>query len=139
MPLDASPHGSVVLVHGLDSPDDDQNEGIKTWTAEDGTVWPRDLLPSYMPGARVLCYEYNGSIKGTTSIAGIRDNALALLRRLEEHRPRGVKDGRPIIFVGHSLGGVMYVPVVSADKPVLTCNKYQAGKVALFTARGCCC
>lgn len=100
----------MVLVHGLDSLYSNGEEGrIKTWTAEDGTVWPGDMLPRNMPKARVLCYEYNGSIKGTTSIAGIRDHASDLLQCLSKLRRRGVQDQRPIIFVGHSLGGVMYV------------------------------
>jgi len=102
--------GSVVLVHGLDSLYGDEEAGtVKTWTAEDGTVWPCDMLPGYIPEARVLCFEYNGSIKGTTSVAGIRDHASDLLQCLGELRRPGVQDERPIIFVGHSLGGVMYV------------------------------
>ncbi len=71
------------------------------------------MLPKRMPEARVLCYEYNGSIKGTTSIAGIWEHALTLLQRLNELRRCGVKDQRPIIFVGHSLGGVMCVTIAT--------------------------
>jgi hypothetical protein len=93
----------------------DDQDGTKTWTAEDGIVWPRDLLPRYMPEVRVLCYQYNGSIKGTTSVAGTRDHAIVLLQRLEEDRRGTVELARPFIFVGHSLGGVMYVPGRTPD------------------------
>ena len=72
-------------------------------------MWPRDMLPKCMPNARVLCYEYNGSIKGTTSIAGIWEHANTLLQCLDKLRPGEAQRHRPIIFVGHNLGGVMWV------------------------------
>lgn len=115
----------MVLVHGFDAVDDRQRGCIKTWTAEDGTVWPRDLLPARMPEARVLCYEYNGSIKGTTSTAGTRDHAISLLQQLEYYRERKADGSKPIIFVGHSLGGVMSVSVIAECRSiVLTCMQY---------------
>lgn len=98
-----------MLVHGLDSLGKDQHDDLKTWTAEDGTVWPRVLLPRCVPEARVLCYQYNGSIKGTTSTTGMRDHAEGLLQRLSLKRGHGIEASRPIIWVGHSLGGLMYV------------------------------
>ncbi|KLU88847.1 hypothetical protein MAPG_07830 [Magnaporthiopsis poae ATCC 64411] len=104
------PDVDVVLVHGLDSvQDDDNGNRIKTWTAEDGTVWPRDLLPEFVPNIRALCYQYYGSIQGTTSRAGIEEHARALLQQLRQKHPRGFgyEKQRPIIFVGHSLGGVI--------------------------------
>lgn len=102
----------MVLVHGLDAVDR-HRDCIKTWTAEDDTVWPHHLLPARMPEARVLCYEYNGSIKGVTSVAGTRDHATSLLQQLEDYRERKADGSKPIIFVGHSLGGLMSVSVIS--------------------------
>ncbi|KAL8418731.1 hypothetical protein RB594_002081 [Gaeumannomyces avenae] len=104
------PDVDVVLVHGLDSVQDYRDKDrIKTWTAEDGTVWPRDLLPKYMPDVRVLCYEHNGSIRDTASPAGIEEHAQMLLRQLRQKRPSqfDYEKQTPIVFVGHSLGGAI--------------------------------
>ena len=126
---------SVVLVHGLDAVDDRRRGCIKTWTAEDGTVWPRDLLPARMPEARVLCYEYNGSIRGATSIAGTRDHARSLLQQLEDYREGKADGSRPIIFVGHSLGGIMFVSVIPtlqythADMQAVS-SRYQVSDIS---------
>ncbi|KAL8371673.1 hypothetical protein RB595_001463 [Gaeumannomyces hyphopodioides] len=108
---DEPPIVDVVLVHGLDSPlkDPTDRHRTKTWTAEDGTVWPLDLLPKRLPRARVLCYEYNASIRGTTQQARVKDHADGLLQQFMTKRDcsSGSAKQRPIIFVGHSLGGVI--------------------------------
>ncbi|KAL1836738.1 hypothetical protein VTJ49DRAFT_4713 [Mycothermus thermophilus] len=54
----------IVFVHGLDS-NDETIDGRRTWTADDEqrTCWPRDMLPKHMPNARVLYYEYAGTVK----------------------------------------------------------------------------
>ncbi|KAK3900049.1 hypothetical protein C8A05DRAFT_17600 [Staphylotrichum tortipilum] len=114
----ALPSVDIVLVHGLDSQHDRHKGRIKTWTAEDGTVWPLEMLPERMPDARVLCYEYNGSIQGTTSTVGMREHALRLLQHLNELRCCGVQDRRPIIFVGHSLGGVIQAIILAHPRPL---------------------
>lgn len=68
--------------------------------------WPKDLLPREMPNVRVLSFAYDADIYGNTSVAGIRGNAEALLARLRDLRDD--RDyGRPIVFVAHSLGGIV--------------------------------
>ncbi|KAI0532177.1 hypothetical protein GGR58DRAFT_191520 [Xylaria digitata] len=95
----------VVLVHGL------RGHYTGTWKAEDKTVWPKDLLPKHLHeikiDIRVLSFEYGGSIKGTTSKAGIDDAAQNLLQHLIDQRDDLGTQWRPIVFVGHSLGGVI--------------------------------
>ncbi|KAI1113826.1 hypothetical protein F5Y14DRAFT_200638 [Nemania sp. NC0429] len=96
----------VVFVHGLMGHFED------TWRAEDGTVWPNKLLPQSLYdkedlNIRVLSFEYGGSIRGTTSQAGIDDTAQNLLQYLYHEREKQRDQERPIIFVGHSLGGVI--------------------------------
>ncbi|KAI1172684.1 hypothetical protein F4777DRAFT_491585 [Nemania sp. FL0916] len=102
-------HADIVMVHGL------QGHHINTWKAEDNTIWPTDLLPRFLcntgiHGAirvRVLSFEYGGTIRGTTSKAGIDDVAQNMLELLLDKRDDRRSMCRPIIFVAHSLGGVI--------------------------------
>ncbi|KAI1127147.1 hypothetical protein F5Y10DRAFT_293068 [Nemania abortiva] len=93
----------IVLVHGL------SGDNTTTWEAEDKTVWPRDLLPKNLGKTkiRVLSFEYSGSIRSTSSRAGINDAAQNLLQELKDKRDDLRSKYRPIVFVGHSLGGVI--------------------------------
>ncbi len=100
-----------MLVHGLGG------DHIKTWKAEDKTVWPNDLLPKRLcpdHHIRVLSFEYGGSVKGTSSMAGIDDAANSLLEGLLDKRDKST-GRRPIVFVGHSLGGVIIKRVITVS------------------------
>ncbi|GAB1316533.1 hypothetical protein MFIFM68171_06743 [Madurella fahalii] len=92
----------IVLVHGLDGHYED------TWRARDknGTLWPchRDFLPAYLPNCRVLSWSYNATING---LRRIRDHALSLLVSLRDMREDENTPLRPLVFVGHSSGGVI--------------------------------
>jgi hypothetical protein len=95
---------SIVLVAGLGG------HYLGTWEASDRTVWPKDLLPQYISNIRVLSFQYNTTLRGTTSKAKIHDHALELLNQLDLDRLEGSDESaavRPIIFVGHSLGGML--------------------------------
>ncbi|MCJ1405753.1 Serine active site containing protein 1 [Xylographa trunciseda] len=88
---------SIVAVHGL-------NPAEATWTSGD-KLWLRDFLPQSLLNARVLLFGYNFNVAFDTSIAGVREQATNLLNRIESKR-EGAED-RPIIFVTHSLGGII--------------------------------
>jgi triacylglycerol esterase/lipase EstA (alpha/beta hydrolase family) len=97
---------SIIFVPGLGG------DYIETWQADDepGTVWPRDLLPVSDPdtNVKVISFKYNTSLNGTTSQAGIRDHAKDLLDRLvDEREDDEAASLRPLVFVGHSLGGIV--------------------------------
>jgi triacylglycerol esterase/lipase EstA (alpha/beta hydrolase family) len=94
---------SIVAVHGL-NPTNKQLHAEHTWTLGD-KLWLRDFLPSKLPHARVLLFGYNSNIAFETSIAGVREQAANLLNRLSHKR--GNAESRPIIFVAHSLGGII--------------------------------
>ncbi|KAL8285063.1 hypothetical protein RB597_002243 [Gaeumannomyces tritici] len=113
------PVADIVFVHGLESPPrrPASEKRMETWTAEDGTIWPSKLLLGKQLHVRVLCYQYNGSIRGTANQASIRERAWNLLDQLstdECHRDPGKQ--RSIIFVGHSLGGVI-IKQVNLQRP----------------------
>jgi hypothetical protein len=98
----AALRNSIVFVPGLGG------HYIGTWEADDGTVWPRDLLPALVPGLRILSFQYNTSLNGTTSQGGIRDHANDLLIWLFNDREDDeTASMRPLVFVGHSLGGMV--------------------------------
>ena len=106
---------------------------MDTWTdgknTDQPTIWLKDLLPHKLPNACVMAYGYNADAPYSTSIGGVRDNARKLLELLKDKReenvsldfrsffsavshfqePNGVQKDphRPIVFLGHSLGGII--------------------------------
>jgi hypothetical protein len=88
----------IVAIHGLNG------DAYTTWQHDNGTLWLRDLLPSALPGSRVFTYGYPSELFWSNSVATLRDYARNLLMSL-----RAVSEGkqRPIIFVCHSLGGIV--------------------------------
>jgi triacylglycerol esterase/lipase EstA (alpha/beta hydrolase family) len=94
---------SIVAVHGLNTTNT-KNHAEAAWTAKD-KLWLRDFLPTALPHARVLLFGYNANVAFETSIAGVREQATDLLNQLDGKREDS-KD-RPIIFIAHSLGGIV--------------------------------
>lgn len=95
----------MVAVHGLNG------ECFRSWTHEETTgeqtLWLKDLLLQRLPRTRVMTFGYDASVVGNTSVAGIRDNARKLLVFLRNKREDDGTRHRPIVFVGHSLGGII--------------------------------
>ena len=97
---------SIVAVHGLNG------NAIKTWSKGD-ICWLSDpkLLPKYIPNARILAYGYNASVFGVkgrvTSSDGIMQHAQTLIAQLAADRELEGTSERPIIFLCHSLGGII--------------------------------
>ncbi|KAK3349003.1 Alpha/Beta hydrolase protein [Lasiosphaeria hispida] len=93
---------SLVLIHGLNG------SPIETWTHKKSKVcWPRDLLPKQQPLTRVLSFGYSADIFKNTSVAGIRMNSRSLLSALFDKREDIEDQNRPIVFLAHSLGGLV--------------------------------
>lgn len=98
-------HHSIILVPGLGG------HFEETWQADDKTIWPRDMLPREkygIPDIRVLSFQYNTSLEGSTSQGGIRDHAQDLVIWLRDNREDDEAASlRPLVFIGHSLGGIV--------------------------------
>ncbi|CAH0019112.1 unnamed protein product [Clonostachys rhizophaga] len=95
----------VVFIHGLDG------NREKTWTAKGADEpWPKTLLPLELPSARILTFGYDAYAakweKGGSQNR-IRDHAWNLLTALASCRESDDTKKRPIIFVCHSLGGLV--------------------------------
>ncbi|KAI0439883.1 hypothetical protein F4803DRAFT_529566 [Xylaria telfairii] len=93
----------IVAVHGLNG------HREKTWTAANSVHWLRDLLPKDLPGVRVLSWGYDANTHSSdrASCQYLYDHALELVSDLTRKRKLTQSFERPIIFVAHSLGGLV--------------------------------
>ncbi|KAH7370320.1 Alpha/Beta hydrolase protein [Rhexocercosporidium sp. MPI-PUGE-AT-0058] len=94
----------ICFVHGLTGNRD------STWTAHgQSTPWPKTLLPPKLTRARILTYGYDAYIvrKSAASLNRLIDHATNLLNDLTTDRASRDASSRPLIFVTHSLGGLV--------------------------------
>lgn len=92
----------VVAVHGL------QGDAYKTWEDNNGSLWLRDFLPAEISSARITTFGYDSVVAFSNSVAKLEDKALDLLNRLSTKRAAaGRSTARPIVFIRHSLGGLV--------------------------------
>jgi len=92
----------IIAIHGLDG------HREASWTDEKTSVlWLRDLLPHDIQGIRVLTYGYDANTRGVHPLSSLRlnDHAENLMSSLAQFRKATPE--RPIIFVAHSLGGIV--------------------------------
>ncbi|KAJ4356668.1 uncharacterized protein N0V89_004704 [Didymosphaeria variabile] len=93
------------------------------------TFWPEELLPKACPTARILSFGYNSKfasffpvfrskdpVSKETTIDNYSSSLLTDLFNLRE-KTSTPKD-RPVIFVAHSLGGLVVANAVAGDKGV---------------------
>ena len=83
----------------------------KSWTATNGSFWLRDSLPEEIPYARILTYGYNADITRQNlrqwTHQTLPTQAETLLQELTRSRPVMQTENRPVIFICHSLGGLI--------------------------------
>lgn len=98
----------IVLVHGLNG------HPQRTWTAANGVFWPADLLPASLKNehANILVYGYNADVYSTKRDRSPSDNfihqhAQTLVTSLTQFRKSQGTERNPIIWVAHSLGGIL--------------------------------
>lgn len=93
---------SVCAVHGLGG------NAFDTWMSEK-KMWLRDILPNNSPfgRARVMTYGYDSTLINKKSNDRIKDWADELLRQIGHVRTADSEQKRPILFICHSLGGLV--------------------------------
>ncbi|CAG7984056.1 unnamed protein product [Penicillium nalgiovense] len=92
----------IVFVHGL------TGNRERTWTHENGTLWPRDLLSKDLSKARIMTFGYDVDIFSFTSINfsdRLYDYSQSLAYAIVSQRIDC--SSRPILFTAHSLGGLV--------------------------------
>ncbi|GAB1317903.1 DUF676 domain-containing protein [Madurella fahalii] len=106
-PSPIEPEVDIVAVHGL-------NGGARsTWTAKAGVCWldHPQFLPKYIKNARVLVWGYNADFTsldgGRPSKDRIHHHAHTLVANLAADRRLSGTADKPIIFLCHSLGGII--------------------------------
>ncbi|KAK4452200.1 hypothetical protein QBC34DRAFT_435996 [Podospora aff. communis PSN243] len=117
----------IVAIHGLNG------DREKTFTTRSGGVnWLQDLLPIDIPNARILSYGYDSRTHGFAQKAKERlyDHGILLLEKLQKFREHTSTQERPIIFLAHSLGGIIVKGALihaSLDSNEYDIKKWTAG------------
>ncbi|KAF8518532.1 hypothetical protein BU17DRAFT_48526 [Hysterangium stoloniferum] len=94
----------IVALHGLNG------HYELSWTHEKSNIlWLRDLLPKAIPRARILTYGYDGNTHGRPQLSyqTIYDLSETFIAKLVMFRKATRTLKRPIIFIAHSLGGII--------------------------------
>jgi hypothetical protein len=105
---DATGIVDIIAIHGLNG------HYQKTWTATPKLArgkecnWLKDLLPKQIPNARIMSYGYNSIVQFSKSTARVGIFADALLEDIISWRRSAEEQARPIIFICHSLGGIVF-------------------------------
>ncbi|KAL8952472.1 MAG: hypothetical protein Q9222_001613 [Ikaeria aurantiellina] len=92
----------ICFVHGIGG------GNVSTWASKDN-CWPRDLLPNDIPDARIISWGYKAKVAEFWSVVSqdsAEKHANNLTASLVSDRAKH-KTQRPIIFVAHSLGGLV--------------------------------
>ncbi|KAJ5714747.1 uncharacterized protein N7483_011928 [Penicillium malachiteum] len=92
---------NIIAIHGLGG------DAHETWTAPNKKLWLRDFLPHQIPNARIMTFGYDSSWLFSKNVMSITDFANDLLFRLKNDRHTPIMRKQPIIFVCHSLGGII--------------------------------
>ncbi|KAL7762718.1 hypothetical protein ACKLNR_009253 [Fusarium oxysporum f. sp. zingiberi] len=93
----------ICAVHGLGG------NAIDTWTANSGRMWFRDFLPEHenLKSSRVMTFGYDSDLTDRSTVMELENWAETLLRSLNEVRTGEKEKERPLLFVSHSLGGLV--------------------------------
>ncbi|KAF8513846.1 hypothetical protein BU17DRAFT_52984 [Hysterangium stoloniferum] len=94
---------SIVAIHGLNGHRDTSG------TATNKKMWLEDFLPDDIPNARIFTYGYDAAISGQPQLAKATmfDHAQQLINKVVDERKVTKTSEPPIIFIAHSMGGIV--------------------------------
>ncbi|PQE24937.1 and NB-ARC domain-containing protein [Rutstroemia sp. NJR-2017a WRK4] len=129
----------IVLVHGLNG------HPQSTWTAKNGVFWPTELLPvtfaskdpAKQAKVRILVYGYNADVvafgEKSASTDKIHEHAQSLVSSLALERKSEEADENPIIWVAHSLGGILVKRALEISHDYLGKSNDEIRSIAVST------
>lgn len=106
----------IVALHGLNGHRD------LTWTDRvTGLNWlsNENCLSKDIPNARILTFGYNSKTYFSRSKSNVQDFASELLGAISTRRQGAIERKRPLIFICHSLGGLVFKQACSVPSPGL--------------------
>jgi protein SERAC1 len=108
-----NPMVDICFIHGL------CGNRETSWTADQTEPWPKVLLGPQLKTARILTYGYDAQVirVRVASTNRLLDHAMDLLNDLSGERRLQHESTRPLIFVAHSLGGLVLKKAL-----LLSCN-----------------
>ncbi|CAG9943269.1 unnamed protein product [Clonostachys rosea f. rosea IK726] len=96
----------IIAVHGLNPRNKkDEAHAWDTWRSAGGRLWLRDDLPKMLSDARIFLYRYKATAVYGSDQGTFLDKADELLEAIRAERDD--IQTRPIIFLGHSMGGLL--------------------------------
>ncbi|EPE26751.1 Ankyrin repeat-containing protein [Glarea lozoyensis ATCC 20868] len=122
----------IVALHGIDG------TPFKTWTWSDvesskkapDAFWLQDFLPEVFPGSRIYTFGYNAKIFLSKGTGNITTFATDLLENLLDIRTKREQQRRPLIFICHSMGGL----VVKRALSIANTNVKRFGNIRAATS-----
>jgi len=118
----------VVFIHGI------QGSPFYTWRQGEGSdkalftnCWPKDWLPTDYPNIRVICVQYESVFSDWFLSCPLENNKRSLDSQAEVIKRKleacGVGE-RPIIWVAHSLGGLIAKRMLSLSNVKTDCSNF---------------
>jgi len=113
----------IVFVHGL------RGNAYTTWLHEDtGIHWPSQLLYKDIPDARILTFGYDADVVNLwnpASVSRLTNHAENLVGDLVRRREFTNTEVRPILFVAHSLGGLVTEHALNYSRTAIEKHLHQ--------------
>ncbi|KAG0127046.1 hypothetical protein HOY82DRAFT_593498 [Tuber indicum] len=92
----------IIAVHGLGG------HAFRSWIHEaTDKMWLRDFLPHQVPRARIATFGYDARVARSRAVVESLDSAQSLLVDVKLLRSTPEERERPLVLIGHSLGGII--------------------------------